>query len=145
MIRRPPRSTLFPYTTLFRSAFSALPVVVGGYWLAKRLGTTDERHLALARVAYTWAATGMMVWVLQVALRAPWIAVGWIVFAVVLALSTRWIRYQQLAWQANVVGLCVLARAFFYNYDLKQKLYGPISLRVFTISLVAAGLYFLSP
>src|SRR3712207_7815315 len=24
MIRRPPRSTLFPYTTLFRSAFSAL-------------------------------------------------------------------------------------------------------------------------
>src|SRR3712207_7078777 len=25
MIRRPPRSTLFPYTTLFRSAFSALP------------------------------------------------------------------------------------------------------------------------
>ena len=125
-------------------AFSALPVVVGGYWLAKRLGTTDERHLALARVAYTWAATGMMVWVLQVALRAPWIAVGWIVFAVVLALSTRWIRYQQLAWQANVVGLCVLARAFFYNYDLEQKFWGPISLRIFTISLVAAGLYFLS-
>ena len=125
-------------------ALSALPVVVGGYWIAKRLGTTDESHLALGRVAYTWAATGMMVWVLQDALRAPWIAVGWIVFAVVLALSTRWIRNQQLAWQANVVGLCALIRAFFYNYDLKQKFYGPISLRVFTISLVAAGLYFLS-
>src|SRR3712207_8621620 len=26
MIRRPPRSTLFPYTTLFRSALRALPV-----------------------------------------------------------------------------------------------------------------------
>src|SRR2546427_1516616 len=25
MIRRPPRSTLFPYTTLFRSAFAAFP------------------------------------------------------------------------------------------------------------------------
>src|SRR2546422_2072754 len=25
MIRRPPRSTLFPYTTLFRSRFSRLP------------------------------------------------------------------------------------------------------------------------
>jgi len=125
-------------------ALSALPVVVGGYWIAKRLGTTDESHLALGRVAYTWAATGMMVWVLQDALRAPWIAVGWIVFAVVLALSTRWIRNQQLAWQANVVGLCALIRAFFYNYDLKQKFYGPISLRVFTISLVAAGLYFLA-
>jgi len=86
----------------------------------------------------------MMVWVLQEALRAPWIAVGWIVFAVVLALSTRWIRYQQLAWQANVVGLCALVRAFFYNYDLEQKFWGPISLRIFTISLVAAGLYLLS-
>jgi hypothetical protein len=125
-------------------AFSALPVVVGGYWVAKRLGTTDERHLDFARVAYTWAGTGMMVWVLQEALRAPWIAVGWIVFAVVLALSTRWIRYQQLAWQANVVGLCALVRAYFYNYDLEQKFWGPISLRIFTISLVAAGLYFLS-
>src|SRR5437879_11072197 len=26
MIRRPPRSTLFPYTTLFRSGFSALKI-----------------------------------------------------------------------------------------------------------------------
>src|SRR5256885_12770952 len=25
MIRRPPRSTLFPYTTLFRSSFSTMP------------------------------------------------------------------------------------------------------------------------
>ncbi|PYU57149.1 MAG: hypothetical protein DMG56_22810 [Acidobacteria bacterium] len=125
-------------------SFSTLPVVVGGYWLAKRLGTSDERHLKLARVAYTWAGTGIMVWVLQEALRAPWIAVGWIVFAVVLALSTRWIRYQQLAWQANVVGLCALVRAFFYNYELEQKFWCPISLRIFTISLVAAGLYFLS-
>src|SRR5256884_7355730 len=30
MIRRPPRSTLFPYTTLFRS--SALPFTRGGGW-----------------------------------------------------------------------------------------------------------------
>jgi Predicted membrane protein (DUF2339) len=125
-------------------ALSALSVVIGGYWLAKRLGATNERHLTVARVAYTWAATGMMVWVLQDALRAPWIAVGWTAFAVVLALSTRWTRYQPLAWQANVVGFCALIRAFFYNYDLKQSFYGPISLRVFTIALVAAGLYFLS-
>src|SRR3712207_8362855 len=33
MIRRPPRSTLFPYTTLFRSLVQVMPVVflVGGY------------------------------------------------------------------------------------------------------------------
>src|SRR5258707_5091205 len=29
MIRRPPRSTLFPYTTLFRSLKSRLPLAVG--------------------------------------------------------------------------------------------------------------------
>jgi len=125
-------------------ALAAIPVVAGTYWLAKRMGTENERHLSLARVAYTWVAAGLVVWILEEALRAPWIAVGWIVFAVVLSLSTRWIRYQQLAWQANVVGLCAQLRAYFYNYDLEQKLWGPISLRIFTISLVAAGLYFLS-
>src|SRR5690348_18220314 len=30
MIRRPPRSTLFPYTTLFRSGGELLPVALGG-------------------------------------------------------------------------------------------------------------------
>src|SRR3712207_8210857 len=29
MIRRPPRSTLFPYTTLFRSYFGLLPHAIG--------------------------------------------------------------------------------------------------------------------
>ena len=125
-------------------ALGALPVVTGLYWLAKRVGVVNPRHHSAARVAYTWAGTGVMVWILEEGLHAPWIAVGWIAFAVVLALSTRWIRYTQLAWQANVVGLCVLLRAYFYNYNLEQKFWGPISLRIFTISLVAAGLYFLS-
>src|SRR3712207_9463114 len=30
MIRRPPRSTLFPYTTLFRSVQIALTAIIGG-------------------------------------------------------------------------------------------------------------------
>src|SRR3712207_8586732 len=30
MIRRPPRSTLFPYTTLFRSAVGLISVIVSG-------------------------------------------------------------------------------------------------------------------
>src|SRR5256885_11275028 len=32
MIRRPPRSTLFPYTTLFRSGFEKAGTVVHGHW-----------------------------------------------------------------------------------------------------------------
>src|SRR3989440_11767831 len=45
MIRRPPRSTLFPYTTLFRSAVGAAPDVgaVGG-------AGTDEEEVAVVRV-----------------------------------------------------------------------------------------------
>src|SRR5256885_5575790 len=50
MIRRPPRSTLFPYTTLFRSLSSGvsdLPPVGGaldlGPGLGKRLGQRFER------------------------------------------------------------------------------------------------------
>src|SRR5256886_9973245 len=64
MIRRPPRSTLFPYTTLFRSHFnliSALHKAVRGsdvegsrYWLARMLaGGEDPLYLArrLVRIA----------------------------------------------------------------------------------------------
>src|SRR5260370_22515294 len=40
MIRRPPRSTLFPYTTLFRSLFADLSV-----------GMADHRVIGEARVA----------------------------------------------------------------------------------------------
>ena len=125
-------------------ALGALPVVAGLYWLAKRVGVINPRHLSISQVAYSWAATGVMVWVLEEALHAPWIAVGWIIFALALTITNRWIRYSQLAWQANVVGLCALLRAFFFNYDLAQRFWGPISLRVFTIAVVAAGLYFLS-
>src|SRR5215471_887832 len=120
-------------------ALAALPVVAGLYWLAKRVGVINQRHLDISQVAYSWAGTGVMVWVLEEALHAPWIAVGWIVFAVALTVSNRGIRYSQLAWQANVVGICALLRAFFYNCDLTQKFWGPISLRVFTFCVVAAG------
>src|SRR3712207_8629328 len=40
MIRRPPRSTLFPYTTLFRSAFPALLVGAIMMLLDRLLGTS---------------------------------------------------------------------------------------------------------
>src|SRR3989442_3205560 len=50
MIRRPPRSTLFPYTTLFRSprkllktsAFGARPLFAGWIDVAKESATTSE-------------------------------------------------------------------------------------------------------
>src|SRR3712207_8743165 len=48
MIRRPPRSTLFPYTTLFRSA-AADPRQEQYRNLVKQYGETPEGQLALVR------------------------------------------------------------------------------------------------
>src|SRR3712207_8677954 len=46
MIRRPPRSTLFPYTTLFRSPFAELQPVV-----ARFVATYGSVHYLLGRLA----------------------------------------------------------------------------------------------
>jgi len=130
-------------------AFGALPVVAGAYWIAKRISLPsrshiDPRHIDFERIAYSWVGTGMMVWVLNEAVPAPWIAVAWVVFAVALALALRWIGYKHLAWQANAVAACALVRAFSYNLTQEQMLWGGFSVRLVTVSIVAAGLYFLS-
>src|SRR5258708_39447169 len=72
MIRRPPRSTLFPYTTLFRSASEdsiergLLPE--SGQW---RIAGVDSRHLPVGRCpgdtgnahhSYRLAQTGRRAW-----------------------------------------------------------------------------------
>src|SRR2546429_6368950 len=46
MIRRPPRSTLFPYTTLFRSGAFRRPGGAGGAGLraGRRAGARSEEH-----------------------------------------------------------------------------------------------------
>src|SRR5260221_5024316 len=47
MIRRPPRSTLFPYTTLFRSTVGCiLLVAVGIAWLATKFPSSDGENLS---------------------------------------------------------------------------------------------------
>ena len=125
-------------------AFGALPVVAGCYWLAKRLGARNKRHIEIARTAYTWIAAGLMMWILEEALGAPWIAVGWMVFALLLALSTRAVPYQQLAWQANTVALGAFLGTFTYNLDLHQPLWRGVSLRLFTVSLVIVACYVLA-
>src|SRR3712207_8494813 len=42
MIRRPPRSTLFPYTTLFRSRVEPMSAATAGRWRPRILGTTGS-------------------------------------------------------------------------------------------------------
>src|SRR5688572_32679180 len=48
MIRRPPRSTLFPYTTLFRSAWILkLGLIGAGIWVWRRADPTTADEAAL--------------------------------------------------------------------------------------------------
>src|SRR2546430_115338 len=59
MIRRPPRSTLFPYTTLFRSVWGLIPV-----FLAARGVTLDRIGVVTATYPVVWGigqlATGAL-------------------------------------------------------------------------------------
>src|SRR5258708_30426094 len=48
MIRRPPRSTLFPYTTLFRSIVSPIP--------------TTTSHIAFSRTFSSWPKNRISSW-----------------------------------------------------------------------------------
>src|SRR5256885_11975603 len=49
MIRRPPRSTLFPYTTLFRSEGGALPPAAPAFAAGHRLHLSARHHPVLER------------------------------------------------------------------------------------------------
>src|SRR2546430_17435525 len=50
MIRRPPRSTLFPYTTLFRSIVVLIIGVIAAIGFPKIRGTLDKTNVRSARV-----------------------------------------------------------------------------------------------
>src|SRR3712207_7099064 len=51
MIRRPPRSALFPYTTLFRSLFAKAPAALAGLVEARGLDVVSVPRLEVAAVA----------------------------------------------------------------------------------------------
>src|SRR2546426_5835027 len=53
MIRRPPRSTLFPYTTLFRSVSGILPLGFSCAWATPTDGMTDPADAVSAAPTLT--------------------------------------------------------------------------------------------
>lgn len=125
-------------------ALTALPVIAGLYWIANRTKAPDTEGVNLSRAAYTWAGTGLMAWILFEATPGPWIAVAWIAYAIALAMVMRRLQYNHLAWQANALAAAAVVRTFTFNYTIDDKLWAGFSLRLITVSLVAAGVYFLS-
>src|SRR2546422_7766172 len=64
MIRRPPRSTLFPYTTLFRSlpALPALALLIGGWLAEEEASPAGSAHRRWGRISsLVLAAVGLLV------------------------------------------------------------------------------------
>src|SRR3712207_7043515 len=60
MIRRPPRSTLFPYTTLFRSGFTVVVVVLGAPVVVNLLSPNQAMNASFDpfRLVNTYGAFG---------------------------------------------------------------------------------------
>src|SRR3989475_7353042 len=57
MIRRPPRSTLFPYTPLFRSTVTLAVTPTAGSTLTQPVGTTDASGVATGTLSATAAGS----------------------------------------------------------------------------------------
>src|SRR3712207_8779270 len=55
MIRRPPRSTLFPYTTLFRSGFLDMPFVLESGHMHLLVNFLYHPSLRKGAMVYMWA------------------------------------------------------------------------------------------
>src|SRR5258706_14926348 len=78
MIRRPPRSTLFPYTTLFRSVFAALALMLAGvgvYGVMAQEVAGRTREIGV-RAALGASPRDILRFVLGRGMRLAWIGLG---------------------------------------------------------------------
>ena len=122
-------------------AFGALPVIVGAYWMARRVTLPSQPQNTLGRVVYSWAGSGVMVWVLSEAVPRPWIVVSWIGFALLLALVDRRFDLEELAWQAHALAALTVLRSVVVNLYETDPWFGGISIRTVTLGVVAVALY----
>jgi hypothetical protein len=125
-------------------ALAALPVAGGAYWLAKRIDAADEDIGDFGAIVYSWVATAVMMWILNAALQTAWVAVGWIAFTALLVMAGRFVPLRHLGWQGSVVAFGAFAITFLNNFPSQQDLAYGISVRLVTVTLVAAGLYAIS-
>src|SRR5256712_5467081 len=103
MIRRPPRSTLFPYTTLFRSVVPlALGVIALLLYLA--FGTVAEPAIVMLSLPFALVGGVWIMWLLDYNLSIA-VAVGFIALAGVAAeTGVVMLIYLDHAWKAREAG-----------------------------------------
>src|SRR2546430_15114768 len=99
MIRRPPRSTLFPYTTLFRSGIWCTMLSV--YTVPFRSGRVDLLKMLLL----AWWDSALASWTYWVGLgRFVIVVMGWLITLAQLALRLRSEEHtSELQSQSNLV------------------------------------------
>src|ERR1035438_1061183 len=105
MIRRPPRSTLFPYTTLFRSPYPSHTTIVTGVWPAKHgiYTNTTFDPLGMNFEGWYWYSEDIAVPTLWEAAAKAGMIVGSVSWPV--SVGAKGIRYNVPEyWRAPVLG-----------------------------------------
>src|SRR2546425_1231536 len=124
MIRRPPRSTLFPYTTLFRSDFAiaagttctnGATVVAGASCLVNLTFTPTAASARTATVTITDDAAGSP--------RSSSLAGTWIVPAVTLAPTNLAFGTQRLSTTSPAQTVTLTNSGFFFNDTATTEIY----------------------
>jgi len=124
---------------------ATLPVLAGVFYLSAKLAPLRDSPLQNAlRGAFAAIGSGFIALLVWYESPAPWVAVGWVAFAAILVLAGRRLSYPPLVWQANVLALLAALRTFTFNFALTDQLWSFLSLRIVTVSVVAAGLYFIA-
>src|SRR5258707_686705 len=135
MIRRPPRSTLFPYTTLFRSHFKIPALVYQAHWIAalafcdvvargQFLGTSwhsiPSRMFTFGLVAASLYLSSRFVRFSETQGTGIFAAVyawsGSALLALLLSLAARWWKDRALLWQTHVLAALAAGWTLYANF-----------------------------
>jgi hypothetical protein len=88
----------------------------------------------------SWMGVAMAMTAIWLAVPERWSAVGWAALAFWLAFAAYSLKQEELAYQANIVGISATIGALVINLEDKAVWHG-VAMPVLTISIVAALLY----
>jgi uncharacterized membrane protein len=108
-------------------------VIVSLYCIARWVRLPQALSDADARHIYTWAASGLVAWLMWAELRPVALAVAWAVFGLILFEIAAWKHQVHLRWQAFIALGGSFARIFFVNLTAEALPGERLSPRLYTI------------